>query len=97
MPSQHTTITVMPGPARPLSNGEATAVRIRNLNGASIDIQVTNTNVEPTSRDGALPLAVGETMVADLALAALFPGVGPGPFFVWAFASTATVVSVSHA
>lgn len=97
MPAMHTTMTVMPGPARPLSNGEAAAVRVHNLNGASIDIQVTNTNVAPTSRDGALPLAVGLTMAADLSLAALFPGVGPGPFYVWAFASTATIVSVSHA
>ena len=97
MPAMHATLTVMPGAARSLSNGAADAARVHNLNGASIDIQVTSANVAPTSRDGALPLGVGETMAADLPLAALFPGVGAGPFFVWAFASTPTTLSVSHA
>ena len=97
MPELHDTLVVVPGAPRPISNGSTASVRVHNISGAAIDIQATATASPPTSRRGAIPLAVGQTMAADLTLAQLFPGVGVGPFWLWAYAAVPTDISVSHA
>ena len=97
MAARHQPVTVNPGAAVALTDGAVAAVRVHNPGSATVELQATMTGTPPTSRAGALPLRSGQTLAADLALADLFPGVGAGPFYVWAFASGPVELSVSHA
>ena len=97
MAARHTDITVTPGAAVALTDGAVSYCRVYNPKYSTVYLQATATNVAPTSRAGALPLSAGATLAADLALADLFPGVSASTMYLWAFAETATDLSVSHA
>ena len=97
MAARHINITVNPGAAVALSDGAIEAARVYCYN-SDVSLQATAANVAPTSREGSIPLRSGETLAADLQLADIFPGVGDGPFYLWAFSSgTPVTLSVSHA
>lgn len=95
---RHQNIIVNAGGATALSDGAVEAARVYCYN-ADVTLQATATNVAPTSREGAVPLAAGQLLAADMTLAELFPGVGAGALYLWAFSGSGvpTVVSVSHA
>lgn len=97
MPARHQSLTVNPGAAVALTDGAVAAVRVHNPGTAIVELQATATAAAPTSRAGAVLLRGGETLAADLTLAALFPGVGTGALFLWAFAPEPVDLSVSHA
>lgn len=97
MPTFHGDIALQVRTAVPISNGSVTAARVHNPSGYTVILQATASNVAPTSTAGGLPLLPNDTLAADLSLANLFPGVGAGPFFLWAFSDTNCTVSVSHA
>ncbi|MBK8772713.1 MAG: hypothetical protein IPM06_20115 [Rhizobiales bacterium] len=83
----------------PLTNADATAVRVQNRSPSAILLSATNGATEPSDLNGALELGAGQTMAADLTLAQLWPGVS-GANRLWAWSDMdplITTVSVSHA
>ena len=97
MPARHAPVNVTPGAAVAVSDGSVTAIRVNNLAAGEVFLQATATSAPPANRNGAQRLGPYGTLAADLTLANLFPGVGVGPFWVWAFADTPATLSVSHA
>lgn len=97
MPARHDPVNVTPGAAVAVSDGSVSAIRINNLAAGEVFLQATATSTPPANRNGAQRLGPYGTLAADLSLANLFPGVGAGPFWVWAFADTPATLSVSHA
>jgi hypothetical protein len=97
MPARHAPVNVTPGAAVAVSDGSVTAIRVNNLAAGEVFLQATATSAPPANRNGAQRLGPYGTLAADLSLANLFPGVGAGPFWVWAFADTPATLSVSHA
>lgn len=97
MPARHAPVNITPGAAVAVSDGSVTAIRINNLAASDVFLQATTTSTPPANRNGAQRLGPYGTLAADLSLADLFPGVGAGPFWVWAFADAALTLSVSHA
>ena len=93
---QNATVAVSARTWTQLTNSDVSALRVQNLNGYPIEIMGTVGAVAPTSDAGALVLAAGQAIAADLTLAQLFPGVS-GANRVYAFSDIATTVSVSHA
>lgn len=97
MPARHAPVNVTPGATVAVSDGSVTAIRVNNLTAGEVFLQATATSAPPANRNGAQRLGPYGTLAADLTLANLFPGVGAGPFWVWAFADTPATLSVSHA
>lgn len=93
---QNTNIALTAGVWGQLTNADVTALRVQNLNGYEIKIKATVGAVAPTSDAGAIVLAAGQAIAADLTLAQLFPGVS-GANRVYAFSDAPALVSVSHA
>ena len=93
---QNTTVAVPARTWTQLTNADVSAIRVQNLNGYPIKIMGTVGAVAPTSDAGALVLAAGQAIAADLTLAQLFPGVS-GANRVYAFSDAPALVSVSHA
>ena len=79
-----------------LTNANATAIRVQSVSGSEMTLQATNGVTAPTTQVGAIVLAGGGVLAADLTIAQLWPGV-TGANRVWAFATAASVASVSHA
>jgi len=81
-----------------LTNANASAIRVQQVSGTSglLMLQSTNGVTAPTTLVGVIVLKSGDVLAADLTIAQLWPGVA-GANRVWAFASTASVASVSHA
>lgn len=96
MPARHTTITCPAGVWTLLSDGAVSAIRLHRDSNISVQIQATATNAAPNSTIGSIDFGPG-TLTADLALSSLFPGVGSGPYYIWALAAVAASISVSHA
>ena len=79
-----------------LTNANATAIRVQSVILSEMTLQATNGVTAPTTQVGTIALAGGAVLAADLTIAQLWPGV-TGANRVWAFATTASVASVSHA
>ena len=79
-----------------LTNANATAIRVQSVSGSEMRLQATNGVTAPTTQVGVIVLAGGAVLAADLTIAQLWPGV-TGANRVWAFATAASVASVSHA
>jgi len=79
-----------------LTNANAAAIRVQSVSGSEMRLQATNGVTAPTTQVGVIVLAGGAVLAADLTIAQLWPGV-TGANRVWAFATTASVASVSHA
>lgn len=97
MAARNTDISIAPGAPVSLTDGAVTACRVQNLSGWSISLQATATSTPPASRAGGVALSPGGTLAADMTLAQLFPGVGSGALYLWAFVDIPCTVSVSHA
>lgn len=80
----------------PLTNANATAVRVQNRSGYSILISATNGATAPTTVQGAIEVLPYQTLAADMTLADLWPGV-TGANRLWALSDNGATVSVSHA
>lgn len=92
---QNATVSVPAGAWTQLTNADVSAIRAQNLNGYPIKIMGTVGAVAPTTDAGAIVLAAGQAIAADLTLAQLFPGV-TGANRVYAFSDAPALVSVSH-
>ena len=92
---RNTTVAVPARTWTQLTNADVSAIRVQNLNGYPIKIMGTVGAVAPTTDAGALVLAAGQAIAADLTLAQLFPGVS-GANRVYAFSDAPALVSVSH-
>ena len=79
-----------------LTNANTTAVRVQSVILSEMTLQATNGVTAPTTQVGVIVLAGGAVLAADLTIAQLWPGV-TGANRVWAFATAASVASVSHA
>jgi hypothetical protein len=79
-----------------LTNANTTAIRVQSVILSEMTLQATNGVTAPTTQVGAIVLAGGAVLAADLTIAQLWPGV-TGANRVWAFARTPSVASVSHA
>lgn len=98
MPARHTSITVNQNAPALLTDGAVDAVRVFNQGNVTVGLQATSTSTPPVSLEGFLALSQGQTLAADLTLAQLFPGVGSGALYLWAFTrGVTTKLSVSHA
>lgn len=94
--ARHDTFTVPVGIWTQLTDANATAVRVQNKSGGTLQMLATNGAVAPADMKGSLDLEVGQTLAADLTLAQLWPGVA-GANRLWGWAERVTLVSVSHA
>lgn len=92
----HSNVAVTTTAAAQLTTS-VSAARVHNLGQVDVILQATATSTPPTDRAGGIKLAAGQTLAADLPLAELFPGIGAGAMFLWAFADVATTLAVSHA
>ena len=94
---QNTTIAIPTGgaPVR-VTTSAVTALRLQNQSGGSIMVMATVGTTAPTDAAGAIALSPGETILPDVALTVLFPGV-TGANHVWVRARAGGQVSVSHA
>ena len=79
-----------------LTNANATAVRVSNITGPRLLLKATAGETAPTDQAGAVPLDAGLTVLSDVTLATMFPGVS-GANRLWAYSRQAGSVSVSHA
>lgn len=79
-----------------LTNSDVTALRAQNRGTLPCYLQGTVGANAPSNSDGAISLAPGDVLAADLTLAQLFPGVS-GANRVYALCATTSVISVSHA
>ena len=94
--ARNDTIILPQGVWTQLTNANASALRVQNLGGYTLQLQATAGAVAPTSISGAVELRSGETLSADLTLAQLWPGV-TGANRVYAISDVVAPVSVSHA
>ena len=92
---QNTNVAIPARTWTQITNADVSALRVQNINGYSIKIMGTVGAVAPTTDAGALVLAAGQAIAADLTLAQLFPGVS-GANRVYAFSDAPALVSVSH-
>jgi hypothetical protein len=79
-----------------LTNANASSIRVQSVSATEMMLQATNGVTAPSTLLGAIVLAGGNVLAADMTIAQLWPGVA-GANRVWAFANTASVASVSHA
>lgn len=97
MPARNANVIVSPSAPTVLTDGAVASCRVSNATGYIVILQATATATAPTSSDGGIPLMPNATAAADLTLAQLFPGIGSGSMYLWAFAGNSGSVSVSHA
>ena len=79
-----------------LSNADVTEMRVQNLRLADVLLQASVGSVEPADNNGCIVLPAGSIWTPELTVAEIWPGLA-GANRVWAFSSTDTVLSVSHA
>jgi len=92
---RHITLASLPAGWTQATSGDVTAIRIQNTGSFAIQIQ-RGSAATPSSLDGAITMAPGQILPADMVLAALWPGASGSR--VWIFASIAQGgVSISHA
>lgn len=96
MAARNTDISLTTGAAVLLTDGAVAACRVQNQSGYTITLQATASATPPTSRAGGVTMSPHGTLAADMTLAQLFPGVGSGALYLWAFADLPCTVSVSH-
>lgn len=94
--ARNDTIILPQGVWTQLTNANASALRVQNLGGYTLQLQATVGAVPPSDISGAVVLRSGETLSADLTLAQLWPGV-TGANRVYAISDVVAPVSVSHA
>jgi hypothetical protein len=75
----------------------AEAFRVQELEGEALRLQATATSSAPSATSGGVFLRGFETLAADLAIEDLFPGIGSGSLYLWAYCSQKTRISTSHA
>lgn len=79
-----------------LTANDVTALRINNRGGRTVRLQATVGATPPSSWEGGIELQPGQTLVADMPLSVLFPGVS-GANRVYAVGDAEpTVLGVSH-
>lgn len=94
--AQNTDIDVVDNDWTELTNANASAVRVSNTGGFELLLKGTVGAVQPTDNQGAIPLAPGQTLLSDIALAVLWPEPS-GVNRLWAFCQVNGKASVSHA
>lgn len=90
-------IEVLAGTWTQMGDAAASAIRVQELDGVTMRLQATSSDTAPTDADGGVYLRGFQTLAGDLALADLFPGIGSGDLYLWAYSTQRTRVSVSHA
>ena len=90
-------VNVNPFVPTKLGDAAVTNIRVDNPHGSSVVIKATTADVPPASQAGGVTIHARDILTADLDLVDLFPSAGAGPFWVWAFSTVATTLSVSHA
>lgn len=97
MAARNTDIALTTGAAVLLTDGAVAACRVQNQSGYTIKLQATASATPPSSRAGGVTMSPYGTLAADMTLAQLFPGVGSGTLYLWAFVDIPSTASVSHA
>ena len=101
MAARNTDISLTTGAAVLLTDGAVSACRVQNQSGYTITLQATASATPPASRAGGVTMSPYGTLAADMTLAQIFPGVGSGALYLWAFvdipSAVPSAVSVSHA
>lgn len=93
---RHQNVLIAANVPTPLSDGPVAACFVQNDGEFPFKLQATLTNVAPSDDEGAVTLVVGKVLAADMPLSSLFPGVGPGPYYLWALSPIAGKAAVSH-
>lgn len=93
--AQNTTISVPSATWTLLTDANVTSITFQNLGGNYCIIKGTADTTTPTSTDGAIRYNPGQGE-RNVNLSDLFPGVSSAAR-VWAYATDATAVMVSHA
>jgi hypothetical protein len=94
---QNTTVTYPANTWTQITDASVTAIRVQNQSIFTVSLSATSSAVAPTNLSGAIELAGGETLAADLTLAQLFPGV-TGATRLWVYpVGHPAVLSISHA
>lgn len=91
------TIIIPPNVFTAVSESALTAVRLHNLGSSEILLIGSATDTTPTGLGGAVRLLPGETLLADVELASLFPSIAGGSMYLFAFSEKNARLSVSHA
>jgi hypothetical protein len=94
--ARNETIDCPAGAPTLLTNGDVAALRVTNVGVAPAHLVATVGTTPPVSRGAFVPLAAGETLAADLALADLWPSL-IGVNRVWCWPDSAALLAVNHA
>ena len=93
--AQNTTITVPAGAWTQLTDADITSITFQNIGSNHIMVKATTDGTAPTNYAGAIRYNPGQGE-RNVALSDLFPGLA-GRDLLWAYATDATQVVVSHA
>lgn len=93
--AQNTTVTVPSATWTQITDANVTSITFQNLGGNYCLIKSTSNTTAPTTTTGAIRYNPGQGE-RNVALSDLFPGVTSAAR-VWAYATDATAVMVSHA
>jgi hypothetical protein len=93
--AQNTTITVPAGAWTQLTDADITSITFQNIGSNHIMVKATTDGTAPTNYAGAIRYNPGQGE-RNVALSDLFPGLA-GRDRLWAYATDATQVVVSHA
>ena len=93
--AQNTTITVPAGAWTQLTDSDITSITFQNIGSNHIMVKATTDGTAPTNYAGAIRYNPGQGE-RNVALSDLFPGLA-GRDRLWAYATDATQVVVSHA
>ena len=93
--AQNTTITVPAGAWTQLTDADITSITFQNIGSNHIMVKATTDGTAPTNYTGAIRYNPGQGE-RNVALSDLFPGLA-GRDRLWAYATDATQVVVSHA
>ena len=93
--AQNTTITVPAGAWTQLTDADITSITFQNIGSNHIMVKATTDGTAPTNYAGAIRYNPGQGE-RNVALSDLFPGLA-GRDRLWAYATDATQVVISHA
>ena len=93
--AQNTTITVPAGAWTQLTDADITSITFQNIGSNHIMVKATTDGTAPTNYAGAIRYNPGQGE-RNVALSDLFPGLA-GRDRLWAYATDATQIVVSHA
>lgn len=91
----HDEVTLTPGTPVLLNADAVTALTVINTSGWSISLIPTEDDSAPAGTTGRLILGPGETLLSNIELAVIWPGISPA--YVWALSEKAGAVQVSYA